>query len=101
MIKRKHIYFLNVCWCGEIVYGNNKCCRGHNIRPHNRKLRNGDKFGKLTIIGYNFNKHKYVCKCDCGYVTTTSTSNLLEGHKQCKYCYYKKMQYFCLTKVEY
>lgn len=45
----------------------------------------GTKFNKLTIIGYNHTTKKYICKCDCGGLTTASAYCLRIGrHKSCQ-----------------
>lgn len=42
----------------------------------------GKRFGKLTVLhrGVNGKKVQWVCKCDCGKVTTVQGINLTNGH---------------------
>ena len=39
----------------------------------------GQKFNKLIAIEYNKEKHKWLCKCDCGRTTFVNSSNLTKG----------------------
>ena len=44
----------------------------------------GQQFGHLTVIDYNENNKKWICKCDCGNMTEGVTSNLKLGNtKSC------------------
>ena len=44
----------------------------------------GQQFGHLTVIDYNENNKKWICKCDCGNMTEVVTSNLKLGNtKSC------------------
>lgn len=44
----------------------------------------GETFGKLTVIYESDRKNHYVCKCDCGNVSTVLKYNLLKGNtKSC------------------
>ena len=52
----------------------------------------GKKFGRLTVIKRAENRGKQVrwlCKCDCGGETITSSQNLREGHTKSCGCYNK------------
>src|ERR1700677_2824169 len=47
----------------------------------------GQKFGKLTVIQYSHTKQPrgeafFLCKCDCGELTTVSSGHLRSGHTQ-------------------
>jgi len=46
----------------------------------------GKRFGKLTVVrrGENNSQNKavWVCKCDCGEITTAITAQLNNGHKR-------------------
>lgn len=67
--KSSYIYFLDVCWCGKIVYGNHRYCHGHNNKVHCKP-----KVLKKTKEGYvNPRKETYkniyfldLCWCGCG-----------------------------------
>ena len=42
----------------------------------------GTKFGKLTVLGYEYNKNnilRWICQCECGNITRVSTGNLTSG----------------------
>lgn len=53
-----------------------------------RRIENGDRFGKLTVIGVehkgNDRKWYYKCKCDCGNTTVVRSNALTTGNtKSC------------------
>lgn len=39
----------------------------------------GEKFGKLTIVGYDKTKYDYICKCECGKVVHRDYTVLRKG----------------------
>jgi hypothetical protein len=44
----------------------------------------GQKFGRLTVVEYLPDKHKWLCKCDCGNYKEIFTSKLTSLHtKSC------------------
>ena len=52
----------------------------------------GQKFGKLTVIKVDENNHKrnqkhWLCKCDCGNITSVCTNKLKSGHTKSCGCY--------------
>lgn len=67
------------CSCGnemvtrryKVINGKVKHCsaRGHNTKMDDPKYI-GQRFGKLTVIGFEYDEHtasvKWKCKCDCG-----------------------------------
>lgn len=55
----------------------------YNLGKKNLKDLTGEKFGKLTVLkqGPYYNKQvQWICKCDCGTITTVRSSYLLNGH---------------------
>lgn len=42
----------------------------------------GKKFGKLTVLNFDYNKHKWKCKCDCGKITYAESSRLRSGRRK-------------------
>jgi hypothetical protein len=52
----------------------------------------GQKFGKLTVIKYSYTGKPrgiafFLCKCDCGEITTVSSGHLKSGHTQSCGCF--------------
>lgn len=39
----------------------------------------GNKYNRLTVIGYNHESRKYICKCDCGNIHEVNKYNLTHG----------------------
>lgn len=55
----------------------------YNLGKANFKDLTGQRFGKLTVIkqGPYYNKQiQWICKCDCGNLTTVRSNYLLSGH---------------------
>lgn len=69
---------------------NNSCCKKcaiHKKAEQNRKIKIGDKFGLLTVIGdggYTNKRHYSICQCDCGRQVIYKDNALLTGN--CKSC---------------
>ena len=81
------------CNCGTITYATThelltdkkKSCGCRRHRPHITLI--GKKFNHLTVIGKSevakkTNNITWKCKCDCGSITTATTSDLQNGHKK-------------------
>lgn len=61
-----------------------QCTQKRNIEKR-RTIKNGDKFGKLTVIGdggVENEKHYSICQCDCGRITKVRDNNLKTGQVQ-------------------
>ena len=96
--KGKCVYWLCKCDCGNIasIYssslrsGRTKSCGC--LQAENRKFIDltGQRFGRLTVIERDFSRKDectsayWLCKCDCGNITSVSSSNLRRGNvKSC------------------
>lgn len=94
-MKTKKSYWVCQCDCGNIksIYANNLktghtqscgCYQRQQTSKSNIKDLTGKRFGKLTVIsqaenGGAFNSVRWLCKCDCGSVTTVYASALLSN----------------------
>lgn len=61
----------------------------------------GKKFGKLTVIEFEFVKNKrryWKCKCDCGNIKIVQLPHLTSGHTQSCGCLHKEKVKQLLTK---
>lgn len=59
-----------------------KNCAHKNRIANKRTIRNGDQFGKLTVIGdggVKNEKHYSICQCECGKITIVRDNNLKTG----------------------
>ena len=56
----------------------NKCSCKNCRTPNNFIDLVGQKFGELTVVAYDKNRHQWKCKCSCGNITYIKTS-LLKG----------------------
>lgn len=67
------------------------------MRPIKRL--NGQRFGRLTVIGFSGMNHRHnalwECVCDCGTFCTVSSSNLQGGSTQSCGCLRKEVQKTC------
>ena len=75
---------------GSLRSGNTKSCgclqkeitSQRAIKP----ISAGEKFGRLTVIKQNgknkYNQILYLCRCDCGTITTVASQLLRSGHTQ-------------------
>lgn len=83
----------------KVSHNNYQYC--NNCRPIQRnvkKVLNGDKFGKLTVIERAKNhiqpngssKIMWLCACDCGEFTIVSDDKLKSGHTKSCGCYAKE-----------
>lgn len=101
----KHAMWLCKCDCGKIRFVSSgdlkngravSCgCKNrekarqlaYNLGKKNFKDLTGQKFGKLTVIKqgpYYNNNIQWICKCECGNLTTVRSNYLLSGHtKSC------------------
>ena len=55
----------------------------------------GQKFGKLTVIKYSHTGKPrgtafFLCKCDCGEMTTVASGHLRNGHTQSCGCFHRE-----------
>ena len=55
-------------------------------------LRNGDRFGKLTVVNYNKLKKSWNCECDCGNKNCVSSYALKSGRVKSCGCSHKGPQ---------
>ena len=58
-----------------------KCAHANRITAM-RTIKNGDKFGKLTVIGdggVKNERHYSICQCECGKITLVRDNNLKTG----------------------
>ena len=97
--KNGHAAWLCKCDCGKsiIVDGthlrNGSCTScGCFARENSSKIHGineiGNRYGKLTVIERDYNSDnehiKWICKCDCGNITSVLSSNLRRGNvKSC------------------
>lgn len=93
--KASHQYWICKCDCGNIVEINSdnlrrgltqSCGCLHSEVMHNTVFKDitGQKFGKLTVIGYKIENAKVYCycQCECGSKTWVAKNNLVNGHTQ-------------------
>lgn len=93
--KASHQYWICKCDCGNIVEVNSdnlrrgltqSCGCLHSEIIHNTVFKDitGQKFGKLTVIGYKIENAKTYCycQCECGSKTWVAKNNLINGHTQ-------------------
>lgn len=93
--KASHQYWICKCDCGNIVEINSdnlrrgltqSCGCLHSEITHNTVFKDitGQKFGKLTVIGYKIENAKTYCycQCECGGKTWVAKNNLINGHTQ-------------------
>ena len=93
--KASHQYWICKCDCGNIVEINSdnlrrgltqSCGCLHSEIMHNTVFKDitGQKFGKLTVIGYKIENAKTYCycQCECGGKTWIAKNNLINGHTQ-------------------
>lgn len=74
-------YFLCRCVCGterwisqpSLMNGMSKSCGCI------RKLKTGQRFGRLSVIQFIPSERKYSCQCDCGKITKVFTGHLTDG----------------------
>ena len=85
MPKRKYIYFLEVCWCGKIVYGNHKFCKGHNT-TNKKKESTYKKRNREKVNEYNRNRQKSL-KSVCTGVSCIECDNIIFGQIMKGMCY--------------
>lgn len=75
-----------VCSCGVIknvprgnlVSGDSTSC-GHNSKRDKLVDLKGEKFGELTVIEYNKENRKWLCKCNCGNTVYKRSWDLRNG----------------------
>lgn len=86
-------WWLCKCKCGNEVMAkasditNNRskscgCYQKETLHTLNFKDLTGTKFGKLTVLGYEYNENnilRWICQCECGNITRVSTGNLTSG----------------------
>jgi hypothetical protein len=46
----------------------------------------GNKYGKYTVLGYDEEKKKWKCQCECGNIAYYNGTNLRQGVKSCRQC---------------
>jgi hypothetical protein len=93
--KASHQYWICKCDCGNIVEVNSDnlrrgltqscgCLRSEIIHNTVFKDITGQKFGKLTVIGYKIENAKTYCycQCECGSKSWVAKNNLINGHTQ-------------------
>ena len=94
---KKSAYWECVCVCGNktiasttsLKNGKKKSC-GCRISRRAENLI-GKRFGRLVVFEKDLNyKNKWLCKCDCGNVTSVFASNLKRGLTQSCGCYHKE-----------
>lgn len=93
--KNKYNIFLWKCQCScgktkevptnYLTQRDTKTCgdRIHKLGP--RRDLSGDKYGKLTVLRYEFTKENnsmahYLCRCECGNEKVIAHGNLRSGH---------------------
>ncbi len=69
---------------------------------HNRLELTGEKFGKLTVIGYSYtDRHRkalWWCQCDCGEVALMQAYRLRNGHSTSCGCHQRAIGYANIAK---
>lgn len=87
-VNRQHYYNVQCTNCNAIkttTISNLRKSKGCKACSTSNFI--GRKYGSLTIIrkiGITNHNTNVECRCDCGNITTTSTSNLTSGrHKSC------------------
>jgi len=102
--KEKSVKCHNAYWKCRCKCGNVCTARGSDLRQgkmiscgckrkegaHNREDLVGQKFGHLTVLALDLEKMNntsykkafWKCQCDCGMLTSCSTSDLKSGHTQ-------------------
>lgn len=97
----RHAKWLCRCDCGKLTFvqsaelknGRTKSCGclakesaaalAYKLGKNNFQDLTGKKFGKLTVLkqgDYYQRQVQWICKCDCGNLTTVRTTYLLNGH---------------------
>lgn len=100
--RKNKVYWICQCDCGKIVsvesYNLRKgitksCgCISSKLTSLNKTINlTGKKFGRLSVLGIDKEYEKtrkagteikWICKCDCGNITTVQGYNLRSGHTQ-------------------
>ena len=91
--KAQHQFWFCKCECGNIVEVNSDnlrrgltqscgCLHAEQTHKHLFQDLTGQKFGKLTAQTYQIIEGKtyWICKCECGNITTVARGNLTNGH---------------------
>ena len=113
-IDSKNEYYWECrCDCGKLTYleagnfksGNTKSC-GCIMSDHERNVKNnliGEKFGKLNVLALDVLRHYrdkeekgidrtyWLCQCECGNITSVSSSALISGGTKSCGCYAKEV----------
>lgn len=90
-IRKRYAVWRCICECGKeasitgtkLKGGSTRSCGC--LRSEGRKPANlsGRKFGRLTVISYK-TPSRWICRCDCGEMTTVQTCSLSSGNtKSC------------------
>lgn len=101
--KDNRNYWKCRCKCGNVVdvatasltSGNTKSC-GCLIHEDSFEDLTGQKFGRLTVVSFNYklnNKVYWNCICDCGNKTTVESTKLKSGKTKSCGCYRKESTY--------
>lgn len=92
--KNKTIVWICQCSCGNVIErpgiyltcGDTKSCGCYNSEATSKRCRKdltGQKFGKLTVLGYDQTKRKkqayWWCQCECGRVVSIFAGSLSTG----------------------
>lgn len=86
------------CDCGnEIITTAGHLYEGHTqscgcLKQERLKDLTGQRFGRLTVLEYIQDQHKWLCKCDCGEETTVSGPNLRSGSVTSCGCLLREVQ---------
>jgi|GEM_PF-1128623 len=93
--RGKKNYWECRCDCGEkksidgyaLLNGSTKSCGCIYKEYHQDRMIQievGERYGQLTVVNFDKNASEYFwnCKCDCGEMTSVSSSDLKSGHTQ-------------------
>lgn len=118
-----NVIWLCKCECGNIIEvagsslksGNTKSCGCNNkikklnkINSEKAKIKNGTKFGKLTVIedlGFReqiqgHNRRWYKCQCECGEIIEVMGNRLKTGNKSsCGKCNFSSKGEYYISKI--
>ena len=102
----KYTRWLCECECGNKIEvrtdylrnGHTKSCGCEKALHFSRKIKEGEKYGKLTVKKYCEGHLLYQCECECGNIVFVKGYNLINGNTQSCGCLKSKGE-LVITKL--